>query len=128
MSKKQSIITIGVIVALLPMLGFPRAWEAFFQIVAGLSIVGLSVWSGIDRKLKLKAKAQMRQARSTASVASEASELQEADQASVVPKVPPETPTYGKRVTDFYPKTGQAGRRVSDLKRIEPTEPEEPLI
>jgi len=28
-------------------------------------------------------------------------------------------------VTDFYPKTGQLGRRVSDLKR---TEPDEPLI
>ena len=64
MSKKQTIVVLGVLVALLPVLGFPRAWEAFFQVVAGLSIVGLSIWSNIDRKLKIKAKAQMRSRKS----------------------------------------------------------------
>ena len=63
MPKSRIILTIGVIVALLPVLGFPHAWEAFFQVLAGLSIVFLSVWATIDKKLMLKAKAQQRQMR-----------------------------------------------------------------
>lgn len=46
----------------MPVLGFPRAWESFFQVFAGLSIILLSVWANFDRKLSLKAKAQKRQA------------------------------------------------------------------
>ena len=49
--------------ALLPLLGFPRAWESFFQVVVGLSIVLISIWSSIDKRLTLKAKAQKRQLR-----------------------------------------------------------------
>jgi hypothetical protein len=116
MPKNRIIIVIGVLIALLPMLGFPHSWESFFQILAGLSIILLSVWSTIDRKLKLQAKAQLRQNRRATDV-------------SVVTPgvVPPVTPTFGKRVTDFYPKTGQPGRRVSDLKPTfpPPTNPEE---
>lgn len=63
MPRSRIIILIAVLIALLPMLGFPRAWESFFQIVGGLSIVGLSVWTTIDRKLSMKAKAQMRRSR-----------------------------------------------------------------
>lgn len=104
MPKNRIIVILGACVALLPLLGFPKAWESFFQIVAGLSIITLSVWSTIDRKLSLKAKAQMRQGRK-----------------AVVPEVipgvlPPVTDEFGKRVTDFYPKTGQSGRRMSDIK------------
>lgn len=51
----------GVLVALLPVLGFPRAWESFFQVATGLSIVLLSVWASIDKRLSLKAKAHKRQ-------------------------------------------------------------------
>ena len=61
MPKSRVIVTAGVLIALLPVLGFPHAWEAFFQIVAGLGIVILSLWANIDRKLMLKAKAQKRQ-------------------------------------------------------------------
>ncbi len=63
MSRSRIIITIAILIALLPALGFPGAWESFFQFVGGLSIVGLSVWSTIDRKLSIKAKAQMRRSR-----------------------------------------------------------------
>ena len=88
--------------ALLPLLGFPRSWESFFQIVAGLGIVLLSVWSTIDRKLKLQHKAQMRQIKRTLP--------------PLVPGIVPEaTDEYGKRVTDFYPKTAPPGRRLSDI-------------
>jgi predicted membrane metal-binding protein len=61
MSKKGIIIMLGVLVALMPFLGFPHAWESLFQIVFGLAIVLLSVWSTIDKHLTLKAKAQKRQ-------------------------------------------------------------------
>ncbi len=67
MPKNRIIIILGVLIALLPLLGFPRSWEAFFQIAAGLSIVLFSVWSTIDKRLTLKAKAQMRQARKISS-------------------------------------------------------------
>ena len=61
MHRSKIIITLGIIVALLPLLGFPRAWEAVFQVLAGLSIAGLSIWSTIDKRLTLKAKARRRQ-------------------------------------------------------------------
>ena len=102
MPKNRIIVVLGVCVALLPVPGFPRSWEAFFQIFAGLSIVLLSVWATIDKKLTLKAKAQLRQARKTAEFTPGI--------------VPPVTPEYGKRITDFYPRTAPPGRRVSDLK------------
>ncbi len=46
---------------LLPLLGFPHAWESFFQVLAGLSIVLFSVWAAVDKKITLKAKAERRQ-------------------------------------------------------------------
>ncbi|MDO8471283.1 MAG: hypothetical protein Q7S49_01610 [bacterium] len=61
MPKNRIIIALGLLVALLPLLGFPRLWESFFQVVTGLSIILLSVWTSIDKRLSLKAKAQRRQ-------------------------------------------------------------------
>jgi len=52
---------LGVLVALMPLLGFPNVWESFFQVALGLAIVVISVWSTIDKHLTLKAKAQRRQ-------------------------------------------------------------------
>ena len=63
MPKNRIIIVFGVLVALLPLLGFPRSWESLFQVVVGILIVALSVWATIDKRLTLKAKAQRRQAR-----------------------------------------------------------------
>lgn len=99
MPKSKVIMVLGAIIALLPVLGFPRTWEMFFQVLAGLLIVLLSVWSSIDKKLTLKAKAQQRLAKKAAA----------ADPASAVD-------AQGRRVTDFYPKTGQPGRRISDIQ------------
>lgn len=108
MPKSRIILMLGVLVALLPVLGFPRSWEAFFQVLAGLSIVLLSVWSTIDKKLTLKAKAQERLAKKVA-------ETQAPSQ--------PGDPSFGRRVTDFYPRTGQPGRRLSDINpTLPPTE------
>lgn len=101
MPKNRIIITLGVLIALLPLLGFPHAWEAFFQVFAGLAIITTMVWSTIDRKLSLKAKAHMRHARKIVSEP-------EAAPTELIPQ-------FGKRVTDFYPKTAPPGRRTSDL-------------
>ena len=61
MPKNRIIIALGVLIALLPLIGFPRLWESFFQVVTGLSIVLVSVWATIDKRLTLKAKAQRRE-------------------------------------------------------------------
>ncbi|MDO8589648.1 MAG: hypothetical protein Q7R69_00010 [bacterium] len=61
MPKNKIIIALGLLIALLPLLGFPRLWESFFQVATGLSIVLILVWASIDKRLSLKAKAQRRQ-------------------------------------------------------------------
>src|SRR3989344_6733381 len=61
MPKSKIILAIGVVIALLPMIGFPHAWEAFFQVLAGLGIIFLSVWTTIDKRISLRVKAQKRQ-------------------------------------------------------------------
>lgn len=53
---------LGVVIALLPILGFPHSWESVFQVLAGVSIVAIIMWANIDKRLSLKAKAQKRQA------------------------------------------------------------------
>jgi membrane protein implicated in regulation of membrane protease activity len=63
MPKNRIIIALGVIIALLPVLGFPKQWESVFQVIAGLSIVLLSIWTHVDRRLSHKAKARTRQGR-----------------------------------------------------------------
>lgn len=96
MPKNKIIIALGALIALLPIFGFPPSWESFFQIAAGLSIVFLSVMISIDKKLMLRAKAQKRR---------EQKALQEEAESHPA-----------RRVTDFYPKTGQPGRRATDIK------------
>lgn len=128
MHKGRMIVILGAVVALIPLSGLPG--KNVLEVIAGLSIIGVSVWSQIDKKLSLKAKAQMRQMRKVAEPSGES--------APGAPIVPAPTPTYGKRVTDFYPKTGQPGRRRTDLGATIPspvpeakppvTSEEEPLI
>ncbi|MBX4199219.1 hypothetical protein KW800_03050 [Candidatus Parcubacteria bacterium] len=60
MPKSRIILAIGLFIALLPVLGFPHAWESFFEIVGGLGIVCLSVLIAIDKRLSLKVKAERR--------------------------------------------------------------------
>lgn len=62
MPKNRIILLLGLLIALLPAVGFPRLWESFFQVATGLSIILVSVWSTVDKHLTLKAKAQRRQA------------------------------------------------------------------
>lgn len=60
MPKNRIIIVTGFFISLLPVLGFPHAWESFFQVVGGLGIVLLSVMISIDKRLTQKAKAEKR--------------------------------------------------------------------
>lgn len=99
MPKSKIILTLGVLTALLPILGFPYAWESFFQIVFGFSIVLLSVLISVDRRLSLKARVQKRQARKRAVV-------------DTNPEV-----QYGRRAADIVPdqKSARFGRRATDV-------------
>ncbi len=41
MSKRTTIITLGIFVALMPFLGFPGTAETIFSIIAGLALVSI---------------------------------------------------------------------------------------
>ena len=99
MPKSKIILTLGVLTALLPVLGFPHTWESFLQIVFGLSIVLLSVLISVDRRLSLKARVQKRQARKRAVV-------------DTNPEV-----HYGRRAGDVQLEQNKVrfGRRASDV-------------
>jgi hypothetical protein len=73
MPKNRIILVIGFLIALLPALGFPHAWELFFQVVGGLGIVALSVLISVDKRLTQKAKAERRMKRRRAKSESEVS-------------------------------------------------------
>jgi|GEM_PF-2040139 len=107
MPKNQIIMVIGVCIALLPMLGFPKAWESFFQVLAGLSIVTILVWSSIDKKLTLKAKAQQRQMRRPA----------EPDQITI-PQSSIGQPNQGpeRKTEDLSSEAAQSGLNAADFK------------
>ena len=64
MSKNKTIIFLATLVALLPtsFIGLPPNQEEVMQILLGLAIIFISVWSIVDKRLSLKAKAQKRQA------------------------------------------------------------------
>jgi len=99
MPKSKIILAIGFLVALLPWLGFPHAWESFFQLVFGLSIVFLSFMISVDRRLSLKARVQKRQARKRAVI-----------------ETNPEV-QFGRRAVDAVaePQIARLGRRASDV-------------
>jgi hypothetical protein len=79
MPKSKIILTLGCFIALLPVLGFPHAWEEFFEVVGGLGIVFLSVAMSVDKRLSLKAKAERRQTRLRATVDREVENLQHSE-------------------------------------------------
>lgn len=101
MPKTKIILALGFFIALLPVLGFPYAWEAFFQVAVGLSIVLLSVMVSIDRRLMLKARGQKRQARKRMLAEVQGDENR----------------VFGRRATDGINIPGHSafGRRASDM-------------
>jgi hypothetical protein len=90
MPKSRTILALGFFIALLPVLGFPHAWESFFEVASGLLIVFLSFLISVDRRLTMKSKAEKRHLRKRA--------LVEAQMASV--PTPEVHPNYGRRATD----------------------------
>ncbi|MBX4189664.1 hypothetical protein KW785_03705 [Candidatus Parcubacteria bacterium] len=103
MPKSRIILTLGFIVALLPVLGFPHAWESFFQVAIGLGIVLLSVLISVDKRLMQKAKAERREVRRRTQVGEEA------------PQDAPQP--FGRRATDLPVKRRvvKLGRRATDV-------------
>ena len=109
MPKNKIILSIGVLVALLPVLGFPHAWESFFQVLFGLGIVLLSVLISVDRRLSMKARVEKRQARKRALHAE-------------VPQPQGEV-VFGRRATDVVAGTKlKVGRRATDVMPIAKTD------
>lgn len=118
MPKSKVTIVIGVFIALLPFLGFPPKWDTFFEIVAGLSIVFFSVWSSIDRRLIMKAKAEKRMQRKRALVdVTLARENPDMYGRREVDKHPEEVVVEGRRAADIVPEA-RVGRRASDRKVV----------
>ena len=46
MSKRQVIMLVSVIVAIIQFLGFPSAWDKFFTLVGGILILGIAYRMG----------------------------------------------------------------------------------
>ena len=42
MSKNGIIILLGILVVIIPFLGFPGAWKTFFIVISGLVIAGIT--------------------------------------------------------------------------------------
>jgi hypothetical protein len=106
MPKSRIILALGFFIALLPELGFPHSWEAFFQVATGLLIVLLSVLISVDRRLTMKSKAEKRHMRKRA--------LVEVQMAQADPH------TYGRRASDHVdtPQVIVPHRRASDKKIV----------
>ncbi len=100
MPKSKIILTLGFIIALLPILGFPYTWETAFEVIAGLSIVFLSVMISIDKHITLKAKAQRRHVKRR-----------------VLSETGAEVPEYGRRASDVDVNGEKIrfGRRATDI-------------
>jgi hypothetical protein len=75
MPKSKIILVLGCLIALLPVLGFPHAWEEFFEIVGGLGIVLLSIMISVDKRLTQKIRAERRQVHRRAQVDREVENL-----------------------------------------------------
>lgn len=100
MPKNKIILTIGFLIALLPLFGFPHTWETAFEVIAGLSIVFLSVMISVDKRITLKAKAQKRHIKR-----------------KILNEGATEVPMYGRRSTDVDVNGEKIrfGRRATDI-------------
>lgn len=98
MPKSRIILATGFFIALLPILGFPHAWESFFEIIGGLGIVALSVMISIDKRLSMKAKAERRLASRRAKMRREVDHTAQAEGA--VEEVAIDTVTHEEAATE----------------------------
>ena len=48
MKKYVVLVILGVIVAVIQFLGFPRSWEDAFYLLAGVAVVGISYFSSVS--------------------------------------------------------------------------------
>ena len=52
MSKNRLVFIVGILLLLIPLMGFPRNWENFFHIVFGVILVALSFSVSIKQREK----------------------------------------------------------------------------
>ncbi len=111
MPKSKIILSLGFVIALLPVLGFPHSWETILQVIVGLSIAFLSVMISIDKRITLKSKSQKRY-----------------NKRKALTEPLDEVPQYGRRVSDvdINGEKIKFGRRATDLViPVQPANPEE---
>lgn len=54
MIKNRKTFFIGIFVFIIPFLGFPSSWKTFFTIIAGLSLMVVSIKINLPKKTSLK--------------------------------------------------------------------------
>lgn len=79
MPKNRIILIIGFAVAVLPFLGFPSSWKFYLTVFFGLSIMALSILITIDKKIKIKLKAESRHLQRKKSIENEGNVIQNGD-------------------------------------------------
>lgn len=50
MSKNKIVFILGIVLIVLPFLGFPSAWKTFFMVVIGLFLVSLSFTTSLRKR------------------------------------------------------------------------------
>ncbi len=54
MSKNSTILAIGIIQLIMPLLGFPSTWRSFFSVVFGIILIVLSFSVAIKRRSSVR--------------------------------------------------------------------------
>jgi len=70
MTKNRTVLFIGLFLFLIPFLGFPSKWEAFFQIVFGIVLMAVSFSSTIKRRAAVRKPRRKREIETTSVIAS----------------------------------------------------------
>lgn len=72
MTKNRIVLYIGLFLFLIPFLGFPSKWEAFFQIVFGLILMSISFSATIKRRAAVRRPRRKKESESISVVTSTA--------------------------------------------------------
>jgi uncharacterized protein YabE (DUF348 family) len=60
MSKNKIILIIGIVIAIIPFLGFPSAWRSFFVFVGGVAVSTLSYLIARENRMVMHSKPKSR--------------------------------------------------------------------
>ncbi len=54
MTKNKAQFILGLLIAIMPILGFPNSWTYTFMVIMGLAVSGLTFWAFWERKKSVK--------------------------------------------------------------------------